>query len=52
LVAEQWHSLFDVDVHRRKTVLKAFRDEALRRQVITFVKFVAADDAENAVSAN
>src|ERR1051326_7931926 len=38
----------DVNVHRRKTVLKTLIDEALRGEVITFIKFVTADDTENA----
>src|SRR6185503_14263501 len=38
----------DVCAHGRKTVGEAFGDEALRRQVITFVEVILADDAKDA----
>src|ERR1043166_7119244 len=38
----------DVCVHRRKAVSKAFRDEALGREVIALIKLVLTDDVENA----
>src|SRR5438045_3877215 len=38
----------DVNVHRREPVLKTLIDEALRGEVITFIKFVTANDTENA----
>src|SRR5690349_16136331 len=37
----------DVRTHRRKAVSKAFRDETLRREVITLIKIVFAEDVEN-----
>src|SRR5215510_3181117 len=37
----------DVRVHRRKAIGKTFCHEALRRQVITLLKIVLAEDMEN-----
>src|ERR1051326_6402596 len=38
----------DVRIHRRETVGKTLGNERLRRQVITLVESMLADDAENA----
>src|SRR3954466_48455 len=38
----------DVDVHRRKAILKTFRDKALCRQVVTLVELVTTDYIEDA----
>src|SRR5205809_1509768 len=38
----------DIDVHRGETISKTLSDKALRRQVITFIKLVTADDVRNA----
>jgi len=41
-------SAIDVDVQRRKPVLKTLGNKALGGQVIALIKFMAADDAEDA----
>lgn len=38
----------DVRVHGREAIGKTLRHEALRRQVVTFVKLMPTDDVKNA----